>query len=78
MNSINAVDLYEQRMLVFMEEEPQSNKYRQVLLNAEEFKRFSMSIGTVTSEKYGDIEMVEMKLSDKIYTLPDLPSTVKE
>jgi len=36
--------IYEQRLLVFMETEPQSGKYNQVLLDPESFKKVSYSI----------------------------------
>lgn len=64
--------LYGTRLLVFIETEPQSNKYRQLMLTPEEFKNVSFSIGKVTS-KVGDEEQVEVKMSEKIWELPDLP-----
>lgn len=71
---IDKYTLYGTRLLVFLEDSPQSNKYRQVILTPEQFKDFSNSIGTVVN-KDGDDEDVEMTLSDKIYTLPDLQET---
>lgn len=64
-------ELYTQRTLIFIEEEPQSNKYRQVILTPEEFKRVSDNLGRIASEADG-IEQIEINLSDEIYTLPDL------
>lgn len=64
-------ELYSTRMLVFMEEEPQSNKYRQVVLTKEEFLNITKGIGTVIKEE-GNIETVEVRKSEEIYTLPDL------
>lgn len=65
--------MYGTRMLVFIEEEPQSNKYRQVLLNAEQFKKVSDSI--IKIEKQADEngqEIVSFDQSEESYTLPDL------
>ncbi len=65
------------RLLVFLEETPGSNKYRQVLLGPEEFKQFSINLGKV--EKEGVTlpsgtkgAVVKMELSDDSYDLPDL------
>lgn len=65
--------LYTTRLLVFMEDKPQSNQYRQVFLSPEEFKAVSFSIGTITGEKnsYGD-EIVDLQLSSELIKLPDL------
>lgn len=58
-------------MLLFLEVNPQSNKYRQVLITPEEFKTISLSLGQITS-KNGDDEHVSMDVSEEIYDLPDL------
>ena len=69
--------IYEQRLLVFMETEPQSGKYNQVLLDSESFKKVSYSIAgepeTDENLKPG-MEVVEISLSEEEYTLPDLQS----
>ncbi len=70
-------ELYGTRLLVFLETEPQSNKYRQVILDAAEFKRFAMTIGTVTG-KNGGLEDVLIKDSDEVYDLPDLKQIYNE
>lgn len=41
MKPTNLTELYESRVLVLMESEPQSSKYHQLFLNAEEFKKLS-------------------------------------
>lgn len=74
MTHIDKYDLYKTRLLVFLEEDPQSNKYRQIILTAEQFKNMSDAVCTVES-RIGDDEEVTMRLSDEIYTLPDLPET---
>jgi len=63
--------IYGIRLLVFVEDAPQTNTYRQVLFTPEEFKRTSLSIGTVT-EKNGHKEVIELQMSEETYTLPDL------
>lgn len=64
-------EIYSQRLLIFIETEPQSNQYHQILLNDEEFKHVSMNIGTIV-EKKRDKEIVKIEESTEIYTLPDL------
>ncbi len=70
-------DLYTTRILVFFETEPQSNKYKQLILNGEEFKRVSdaITVGKQVGEREGDIQSFEINLSDEIYILPDLRDT---
>ena len=53
--------LYGMRLIVFLEESPQSNIYRQVLLDDEKFKKVSDSVCTVINKK-GDMENVEIRL----------------
>ncbi len=73
--NIDPKELYIQRMLVFLETEPQSNKYHQVMLNAEQFKKVSDAIIVSTkpdaSLKPG-YDMAEIEMSEEEYTLPDL------
>ena len=66
-------ELYSTRLLVFIEEEPQSNQYRQVILNKEQFKKVSDAVITIEKEKdeHG-MEMVSFKHSEELYELPDL------
>jgi len=66
-------DFYSTRVLVFMETSPQSNKYNQLFLNAEEFKRMSLTLGTETGEKdTNGNDIVKLNHSEEEYTLPDL------
>lgn len=65
--------LYGVRVLMFMETEPQSNKYRQICLNSEDFAKVSKSYGIVKRLNEDGIEEVELMLSDEEYELPDLP-----
>jgi len=71
-------DLYGIRTLVFQETEPQSNKYYQVILNQEEFKRMSLSLGSVVGEIRKGIDAVQLKISEETYDLPDLQEAVDE
>lgn len=73
---IEELGIYETRLLVFMETDPQSNRYCQVLLNPDEFKKLSLSLGT-TIGKDGDEDIVELKLSEVEYKLPDLQSKTR-
>ena len=72
LTSINESDLFATRLLCFLEEKSHTNRYRQVLLTKEQFKHFSDSICVKVVEKNGDEETVQIDLSDKSYTLPDL------
>jgi hypothetical protein len=65
------------RLLVFLENEPQSNKYNQVILSPEQFKIISKNTGRKVEsdvELKDGFEMYETKLSDDDYILPDLQS----
>lgn len=64
-------ELNSQRILVFIEREPQSNIYSQIILTADEFKIVSDSIGKTVS-KDGNYEYVEIRESEEEYKLPDL------
>lgn len=66
--------IYEQRVLVFIEIEPQSNQFRQVLLDNEQFKKVTTLFGTLLKTDEKGLEHYEMKESDEIYNLPDLQS----
>ena len=57
---------------MFMETEPQSNKYHQVIFNKEQFKRASGSIADKTGERFGEYEKTNVILSKKTYDLHDL------
>ncbi len=69
-------DVFNIRLLVFMEDEPCSNRYRQVLLSAGARKKVSESICEKTGKKRmiggEEIEEVMVELSDDTYQLPDL------
>tara|TARA_Y100000310_G_C20387157_1_gene670989 strand:+ start:410 stop:610 length:201 start_codon:yes stop_codon:yes gene_type:complete len=56
-------EIYSTRLLVFIESEPQSNKYQQVILTPKQFKEVSDDIS---------LEGDKLRLSKEIYKLPDL------
>lgn len=69
--------IYECRLLCFMETEPQSNKYNQVMLDENQFKIISENIGKLSENQSNLKEGFEMRvnrLSEEEYTLPDLQS----
>lgn len=68
-------EIYSTRMLIFIEDEPQSNQYHQLILTEDEFKKTAMTIGRVV--KTGEVETVELQESEELYTLPDLPEIYK-
>lgn len=68
-------ELYQQRMLVFIENEPQSNEYEQLIFTQKQYKELTNFI----SKLYGiegitmdGLEVIDMKSSEETYTLPDL------
>lgn len=65
-------ELYGLRLLVFLENKPQSNKYRQVFLGPKEFKKVSFNIGKVKEKLDKGMRLVESKFSEEVYDLPDL------
>lgn len=73
---IDPTEIYGTRLLLFMENEPQSNKYRQIILGPEEFKRVSGSFGKQTGKKIKvmghKVDEIDVAMSDEIYDLPDL------
>ena len=66
-------ELYERRLLVFLETEPQSNKYNQIFLTPEQFKIISSNTGTKISNNL-EYEEYSTLLSTTEYLLPDLQS----
>ncbi len=68
---IDKYTLYGTRLLVFLEDSPQSNQYHQVRLTPAQFKVVSDSISNVVGRN-GDDEDVEIEMSVDTYTLPDL------
>ena len=73
----SVINLYEQRLLVFMENDVGTNKYNQVLLNQEQFKKISDAVISKKVDMF-DLkpghEVVEIETSEEEYTLPDLES----
>lgn len=70
---IDRINLYHQRLLIFLETEPQSNVYNQILVTPEQFKKVSDAICSIVVPKNGnDIETVSVETSEEIYKLPDL------
>jgi hypothetical protein len=69
--------LFNIRMLIFFEASPQSNKYNQVLLTPEQFKKVSKTIEDIfPSEPAGEKVNVSIETSTEVYTLPDLKETL--
>lgn len=82
----NTSELFSQRCLVFLETEPQSNKYCQVILSQEQFKKVSDAIiTTFKAEEHPELaetelkpgmEIVNIELSEEEYELPDLKQNI--
>jgi len=71
MDGIDAYELFEVRLLVFLETSPQSNTYKQVLLSAEHFKNVSDAVAGQFIRMDGIYEEVTARLSEDTYPLPD-------
>ena len=67
---IDTHELYTIRTLIFLETEPQSNEYHQVMLDQETFKKVTEVMSTLVKE--GEIQEVNLDLSEETYKLPDL------
>lgn len=67
---VDTHELYTIRTLIFLETEPQSNKYHQVMLDQETFKKVTEVMSTLVKE--GEIQEVNLDLSEETYKLPDL------
>ena len=70
---LNPLELYSTRLLVFVETAPQSNKYHQVHMDSEEFKKCSISVGDIVEKKdHNGIQTIALRMSVDSYDLPDL------
>lgn len=67
---VDTHELYTVRTLIFLETEPQSNEYHQVMLDQETFKKVTEVMSTLVKE--GEIQEVNLDLSEETYKLPDL------
>lgn len=67
---VDTHELYTVRTLIFLETEPQSNEYHQVMLDQETFKKITEVMSTLVKD--GDIQEVNLDLSEETYKLPDL------
>jgi hypothetical protein len=68
---VNYDDLYKLRILVFIENEPQSNLYRQVILSPHQYQSVSSSIGEGGTP-------LKVLASEDLFKLPDLEDVCEE
>ena len=74
-------DLYHVRVLVFMESAPFSNEYLQVMLNEDQFKTLSNTLGSLYKK---EMQMPDgthrsvVRTGMTTHKLPDLPEAYKE
>jgi hypothetical protein len=66
-------EIFGLRMVVLLESEPQSDKYRQVVLNADQFLALSNAFGEIMEEKVNSDNLREgtYLLQEEEITLPD-------
>lgn len=74
--TIDVSSLFEQRLLIFLEDSPQSNKYHQVVFTQPQFKAMSDTMAIVFGGKPDGDEMEEININMSMttHTLPDLQS----
>ena len=72
MKQVDKYTMYGTRLIILMEHEPQSNKYRQVILDSERFKEVSDAVCGGTVPEGLEEEEVEIIMSKDVYELPDL------
>lgn len=75
-NPIDISSFYEHRVIVLFEDAPLTNKYRQVLVDEEQFRLISEAIIGEQRDMIGDdgeVYEVNMAIDDRI--LVDLPET---
>lgn len=68
-------ELYQQRVLIFIETDSFTNKYRQLYLNQEQYNilsNFLMQLFPIKEE--GKMKFIQFEHSKKIFTLPDVQS----
>lgn len=78
--TINAEVLYNQRLLLFLEQEPQSNIYRQLLFTPLEHERVVTVLESIAVETklINNFRYFKMRSSEELHALPDCQETIKE
>ena len=72
MIELDSSSLYEQRIVVLLEDDCGSNTYNQVILDGEQFKIISNAIGKPTGKVLdNDIQEVEIKTVEEKIKLPE-------
>lgn len=75
--NVDISSLYSPRMLVFLETDPQTNEYHQVLLTKQQYKKVSQHIcELITPADVDGIEEVELNTSEETYFLPDIKDVI--
>ena len=77
--SLDIKSLYESRLfLIFLEENPLTNKYRQVLLSPKQYRMILTTLQSIfpTEIKNGFVNGNKFKQSKEVYSLPDLQSKI--
>src|SRR5258708_3542574 len=71
--TLDRSELYEQTMVIFIESEPNSNKYRQLILSPKQFKDILDAVAKVFGEKKHDerLMVAEYLESTEEYILAD-------
>lgn len=73
-HSIPLADLYEQRVLLFVETASFTNKYRQIYLTEDQYSKMTEYLMSIfPKEQKGDKIVIKTTESNEIYDLPDVP-----
>lgn len=79
---ISMEELYTTRLILLMETEPQSNEYRQVRLNEEQFRKMSDALADTFRDRSIPVSKAQaaihgqpffLPMGDDIIKLPDVP-----
>lgn len=71
MKEIDITEIYGLRTLIFIETEPQSNKYFQIYLSDVQFKEMTTRLGEKVGEE-NHIDIMKINAGMDVYDLPDL------
>lgn len=72
----NIDELYTIRMFIYLESSPQSNKYHQIILTREKYKKLSQFMFENIMDKCDDCDKKAWEVEDEFISLPDKDDAV--
>lgn len=67
-------ELLSVRLIVLLEVSPQSNKYRQIILDPQRFHNMAIAMGAIPIN--GVFDPVNLKMSNDVYHLPEMKQSL--